>query len=364
MGSLTLGKTTTRKATDEEMKRHKATVESSIQKGEVTREEVNRSGTKSSTKTKSSTREREPIVLDKRGVETGEGETSSQIAPQEQEQEEDKSLLQSTKEFLKNSTLSGRAEEAGIDLQTGTVPIGFGSGTLMVKQGSNIVGKGINLKSFQLSKGILSKVFSAKTMAILGGAAGTMFLGVWGQAEAGEPLSIVMRDVMQEAERTGDWTLYNEAAEARDEIVNLETWEKIVLWSPASPLIGITNKIKGAIKAAAVQNRLAKDLQIQQETGESEDDKWARIREDEVKAEKDNIDYYNNERKKMVQWEQEANKNQRNEDATFWRKERENQSALETADREATAKFWLEYRKEAQKLSDNNRPSNLNFGLL
>ena len=353
-----IGKTTSRKATEAEMTRHKTDVESSIQKGEVTRKEAESGGHKS--ERKSNSRENEPIVLNKQGVTTGTGETSSEIAPQEK----NKSLLKSTVDILSGKTLEDAAIKAGGTLETGSLPIGFGSGTVMVRATQGKWGRGVNLKSFELAKGILKKVFSAKTMGILGGAAGSIFLGLWGQAESGEPLSIIMRDTLKEAEKTGNWDLYNEASEARKEIIDINKWEKLLLYSPISPLIGIPNKLKGIKEAAEIQDRLASDIQIQQETGETEDEKWARIKEDVAQADRDYIDYYNDERKKMVQWEQEAKTNQRTDEAAFWRKERANQSALEAKDREATAKFWLEYRKEAQKLADNNRPSNLNFGFI
>ncbi len=117
-----------------------------------------------------------------------------------------------------------------------------------------------NTKSFATTKSFLQKVFSAKSMIILGGAASTMFLGMWGQAEAAEPLSIIMRDILREAERTGDFSIYDEAKEARDEILDLEKWEQIALKTPIAPVVGIPNKIKGAIKAAGIMDKQADSL--------------------------------------------------------------------------------------------------------
>ena len=36
----------------------------------------------------------------------------------------------------------------------------------------------------------------------------------------------------------------------------------------------------------------------------------------------------------------------------------------EEKDREAIADFWIAYRKTVQEIQNDNRPSNLNFGLL
>lgn len=285
-----------------------------------------------------------------------------------------------------------QAEEAlGIKIEAGAAPAigGIGSGfgaagkwlpakslklaksnAQLVKAGTKVakVGGKINPKTAVLAEGLLAKVLKPKTLLAAGGAlagaASSLFLGLWAQAEAPEPLSIVMRDVLAQAQKTGDFSLYEESAEARDDIIDLNIWEKIAKWSPLSPIIGIPNKIKGVAAAAQIQDQLAKDMQIQAETGETEDDKWARVREQQAQEERDNIDYYNEKRKEMLDWEQEAKANQRNEDAAFWAKEAEKQRKLEEEDRQAIADFWQAYREEAARMADDNRPSNLNFGLL
>ena len=68
--------------------------------------------------------------------------------------------------------------------------------------------------------------------------------------------------------------------------------------------------------------------------------------------------------KKEVVLKARAEKKARNADAAFWAAERERQRELEAKDRQAIAEFWMAYRKAMQKIADDNRPSNLNFGLL
>ena len=219
----------------------------------------------------------------------------------------------------------------------------------------------LNPKTVQQTTSILKKFFSPKTLALVGAWAGAVFLGKWGQAESKEPLEIIMgKELIPNAQKTNDWSLVKEAQAARDEILDLAWWEEVALWSPISPLIGIPKKIEGAIAAAKISDKLIEDLQ----TGESDDDRWARLRQEQATQEKANIDYYNAERKKLLEWEQEAQAAQRKKDAAFWAKERAKQRQLEEKDRKAIADFWTNYRKEMQKLADNNRPSNLNFGLL
>lgn len=241
----------------------------------------------------------------------------------------------------------------------------FGKVATIGKLPSGAIGAiAINSKTAGLVGKILGKFFSKKTLAFLGASASAIFLGQWGQAEAGEPISITMRDALRQAQETGDWTIYNEAMNARNEITDLATWEKILLWTPAAPFIGITNKIKGAITGGVIMDKVAEKEKVRQETNQTNEDYWESTRKEKAEQEKQNIDYYNEERKKITEWEIEAKKAHRDEDAKFWAKEKEKQRKKEAEDREAIADFWLNYKKEVQKLYEDSRPSNLNFGLL
>ncbi len=229
-----------------------------------------------------------------------------------------------------------------------------------------------NPKTTGLLNNILKKVFSGKALALMGGAASTLFLGKWGQAEAGEPISIVMKDVLREAEKTGDYTLYDEAAAARDELTNLSTWETILSNTPfISPFIGIPNKIKGVKQAGAIMDELRNQQQIAAEAGESEEEKWARIdREREERRERERIEneqYYT----KVTEDLKEAKKAERREEERYWAKVLKEREAAEKAKREADEKYWADVRRANSELKEQeNRAfqeyagSNLNFGLL
>ncbi|GAG03231.1 unnamed protein product [marine sediment metagenome] len=134
------------------------------------------------------------------------------------------------------------------------------------------------------------------------------------------------------------------------------------------PYVNVLNNLKDFYEASrlkmVIDKKMVDDLRIQLETGESEDDKWVRLKQEEADQYKANIDYYNSERKKMLLWEQEARSNQRDRDARFWRREAARQRELEAADREAIMLFWLEYRKLVAKMNEESRPSKLNFGIL
>lgn len=261
----------------------------------------------------------------------------------------------------------------------------FGGGT----RGLSIVAKGTkwgvgsiggfimkNTKTQSLATQALSRVFSAKTLAILGTAAGTVFLGKWGQAEAPEGLNIIMRDALKQAERTGNWEIYNEAKAARDEITDLSMWEKIGLWTPGvSAVIGISQKIAGVVGAGVVMDKVAEDTQIQQETGEDDKAYWERVNQEKIDNEIRLTNYYNNQRllteQRILDIREQQNKAaagarraELEAEGAFWLEHKKKMMKLEEKEREAIAAFWLAYYKEKEKLRMEMSPSKLNFGLL
>ncbi len=245
----------------------------------------------------------------------------------------------------------------------------------------------INTKTVRTTGKILSKKFSDKAMAACGGWAGAVFLGKWGQAEAKEPLDITMGQyLIPNAIQTGDWSMVHEAKDARNELLDLSWWEKVALWSPISPAVGIPMKIKGAIKAAQFQDRLIEDLQYQQENGESTEDMYTRIRQ-EAAARKaaerlEDEAYYAHieELKKIAEDQKRADDEayyagvedksrakkleQRAADEAYWddilNNKETNQRQKDTADDD----YWTEYYKALAKYREDSTPSNLKFGLL
>ncbi len=200
-------------------------------------------------------------------------------------------------------------------------------------------------------------------ISLVGASIGGKVFGKFeGMGEASQAANIAARDAIM----AGNFEAYDEIAEMRDELLRDNTfWESLQEWFPFKNVLdGLEDYRQSAIAASAVYDKIAEDERNKIETGETEDDRWKKIREEEAEADKDAVDYYNEQRKLMVAWEAEARKNQRNDDATFWRKEREKQREKEAEDRKAIADFWIEYRKTALKIREDSRPSNLNFGLL
>ena len=186
---------------------------------------------------------------------------------------------------------------------------------------------------------------------------------------------------------TGDPEVIAEHQRISAEIFDITMWEQIARLIPGVNLaFAFGQKAKSLLAQRQVNDKLLQDEIIQIDTGETDDGRWKRIRQEETDQDKAAVDYYNDQRKQMVLWEQEAEKaarraqskefkaisketraaeiKARNEDAAFWAAEAAKQRELEAEDRIAIADFWISYRKTMQKIADDNRPSNLNFGLL
>jgi len=167
------------------------------------------------------------------------------------------------------------------------------------------------------------------------------------------------------ATASGDIEGAEEAIALQKEILDPSMWDEIKNGIPyANVLNQLGDFYKSAETKLSIDEKMVSDMKTQIETGESDDDKWKRLRQEQADQEKANIDYYNQERKKMVEFEREAAKEARDADAKFWAKEREKQREKEEEDRKAIADFWQAYRKESAKIAEDNRPSKLNFGLI
>ena len=105
-------------------------------------------------------------------------------------------------------------------------------------------------------------------------------------------------------------------------------------------------------------------MEQSQQLGETNQQYWERVNQQKIQQEQQLIDYYNEQRRQLLEWEREAAEQARNEDAAFWAQYAEEQRKKEEEDRKAQAEFWIAYRKKIIKLNESSRPSNLNFGLL
>ena len=315
-------------------------------------------------------KEKEPTILGPT-IELNKPEEKKNMTPQEQSVYALEHPIETIKEGLKDPKILmegllmgtpiglGMKTKAAISLgteqQMAKMAVSGGTGTII-----------LNAKNTALSSGIITKILKqfgkpALIAASIGAIIGTYPWAEWAAGEARE----IMGFTMTRAINSGDPEIMREAQAEQDEIFDRNVWEEIARWIPGVNIAAaFTDKMKAMLAQKAVNDKIINDEIQKIESGETDDDKWRRIKEEEAIQDKAAVGYYNEQRKLMLEWEAEANRNQRDADAEFWRKERAMQSQKEKEDREAISKFWMAYRKQMQKLADNSRPSNLNFGIL
>jgi len=166
------------------------------------------------------------------------------------------------------------------------------------------------------------------------------------------------------------------AIELEEQILDPGMWRQI---AGGVPIVNIVASLNDFFKAAKLQTSVHKqmfaDAQIQQQTGETEQQKWDRISQQQNDQRRDLINFFNEQRiiteTQIAQLKSDKaatrniNERKQAEDlAAFWLAYKNQIIQLEREEREAIGKFWLEYRKKLLKLQDENRPSKLVFGLL
>lgn len=299
--------------------------------------------------------------------------TQSKADADAQEQEQKEIALKTGAAFV-----AGGAIGAAIGL---AIPIGAGVGgsattaaitstniqqltatATITSQTAGVVTYGVNTATVAATTTWLAKLGAALTSptAIAGGLVATIgtypFAGFI-KEESLQTLSFGVRSAIESGNEEGAKI----ALEQQKELLNPGLWEKMLEKIPyANVLSSLKNFYSAANTKIAIDEKIIENMN----TGEDSDTKWERLRQEEADQDKATVDYYNEQRKLMVQWEREAEKAALKEDAAFWRKEKEAQSKKEAEDRKAIAEFWNAYRKEQQKLSEDTRPSNLNFGLI
>jgi len=156
-----------------------------------------------------------------------------------------------------------------------------------------------------------------------------------------------------------------EALASQMEVLNPGIWEQIKAKVPfANVLDQLNNFYEAALIKTAIDKKIIEDKKIQIKTGETETQKWKRIDKEKQDQTKANIDYYNEQRKQQLIWEREAELQNRKEDAKYWANIRAQSEKKQREDAAAIEAYWQTYYKETQKNKDDNRPSNLKFGLL
>jgi hypothetical protein len=203
---------------------------------------------------------------------------------------------------------------------------------------------------------------------------GDLFIGT---EETGQAVSFVRTQAFNHAKETGNWSLYEEARILEDEVYSdNDVWDEIQSYIPWKNVAdGVGNYVEKSLATAKIWDKMAEHEQKKQAEDLTDKDIFKIAADEEKQQLKSNADNYNEKRKQMLIWEREfrkqaqiedseVNAKERENEAAFWAKEAAKQRKLEAEDRKAIADFWSAYRKKQQEISNDNRPSQLNFGLL
>lgn len=248
---------------------------------------------------------------------------------------------------------------SGLGTKAGVAPL-YPGAKLAAKYGVQKVAT--NPVTRKATTTILGKIF--KSTAVVGAVltiAGTYPWSEWALGEAKEGMVFST----SKAIATGDPELIKEYMSTANEIYEITAWENMKRLIPGVNLaFSFGEKAKSLAAQWKVNNAIAQDNLTQIETGETDNQKWERVRQQQADQYTANVDYYNQQRAIMLQHERQARNEDMREAASFWRKERARQRELEAADRKAIMEFWLAYRKLIIKMQEEQRPSKLNFGIL
>ena len=230
-----------------------------------------------------------------------------------------------------------------------------------------------NTATQKLTGNLLAKAgFTVAAALFIANALGTYPFAKFEVAESMDKLGYARSKAAQE----GRTDLVDGLNQLQDEILNPVGWDFLFSVLPGANILRAAQKnIDAAVASTKVFDAIVQDDIQQQATGESDADRWDRVRKEQAIQDNLTVDYYNDQRTLMITWENEAKAaakaasreediKARNEDAKFWAEQAAKQRELEAQDRQAIADFWAAYRKNMLKIADNNRPSNLKFGLL
>lgn len=231
---------------------------------------------------------------------------------------------------------------------------------------------------------IISSVGGTKPLVIAGVVIGSLawvvekslggknFAGFLGKEEAAQAAGLAI----WMAQGADDYDAYWAAREIQKDLLDPGKMNELSSYIPYKNVAdGIVDYAEAALAAGEIMDQIMLDKQTAEEKGESGPEYWKRVNKQNDDREKALIDYYNEERKKQFDYEQAAYKASRKaqraadkkfyrEQARYWARQRDLEREKEVEDRQALAEFWLNYRKMVARMNDDNRPSNLKFGLL
>ena len=301
--------------------------------------------------------------------------------------------LAARQKLLNGEELSADEERLayGVESELGLGGFSLGGTRLLGAKTAELTGKTASnfVKNYATSQihnnpfilNVLQKLSNVITSRVTWGVAGGLTAGLfiadkilertYGGKNLGEFVGIEeaapsLLIVQGEAYRAGNVEVYDQMTEALQEVVsNGEYWDSYSSFTPWKNFAEGLQQYRDTLTIAIDgRKKLRDDLVRKIEEGETEAARWQRGRQEEREADAlaheqsiERLTIYN-------ELEREARRQQRNEDAAFWAKQREIERKREAEERKRIADFWLAYRKAALALSSNFGKSNLTFGLL
>ena len=324
------------------------------------------------------------------------GDAFSINTPEQQQQTQDalKSLgaLSSAASFGSAATGIARSiatKTAVNDIVEQSIASGFREGNFLYQTNpttGEVIGRvAVNTKTTELATGLVTKTigqkWASKGLAKAAIGIATLGLGVNGYAEWGNvdnaktPIVILNDNVLKK----NDPEIINEYKNLRSEVLkedipaigrllipfyglkSLHKVEKVLAFEAKVYDAIDEDHISALQNFSAVNGKLpasgSYDPNVQIEATKQ---RQQIIEESNKRMNED----FNKQRLEYDRLAREADIAARNEDAAFWRKEKERSYAREKQAQQEQADFWAAYRKQVAKMNEDNAPSALSFGLL
>lgn len=229
-------------------------------------------------------------------------------------------------------------------------------GTITAAKASKgtLVAYGANTATVEATSAAMTKAgWSVGEAGLLVAAIGSYPFAGFINEEADQTINFAYESAM----RNNDFESAELALQQRRELLDPSKLEAFLAKIPfANVIANLRNYFDAARLKVAIDEKRLMDAKM----GKSPEE----IRQEEIQT---NMDYHlwKIEQNKLYhQWAEDAEEDQRDADAKFWREEARKRMAMEAAEREKIALFWEEYRKRIKKLQEDTSPSNLKFGLL
>ena len=277
----------------------------------------------------------------------------------------------------------------GIEVQTGTVPLigTFGAGNMVapIKGVHKIVkiapkvGKAIpkitgttknvlkNTKSMKLVTDAVGKIIKRQGKGVIAFEVALAAIGsyAWNAHLTVDNLIGGYGLAAGDMVRDENTDAYNQVSGDYDEALEDGLFNDLWDFMPGINIIHTSLEIvQGARSQKKVYDKAILDMIEQKQNGTSEEDFWRARDAEKAEQQRQITEDRLAQQKIFNDNERIAREEEREESGRFWAAQAAKERELEAADRKAIADFWEMYRRKVKEINDNNRPSNLKFGLL